>query len=331
QSLFTNVVSADEETDAVKTDLNEDAADDPAIWVNQDNPQNSLVIGTDKKAGLYVYNLKGETTQFIEAGELNNVDLRDGFPFKHKPSAIICASNRSKNSISVFLLDKDSLKLGPIYDIKTELAEVYGLCMYKSRDNDFFIFVNGKSGIIEQHQIIYKEDKLSSKLCRKLQVNSQPEGMVADDNTGDLYIGVEEEGIFLAQADPSQPSDLKLIKESSKKYNDKISYDIEGLALYKKDSSSFLVASIQGSFSYAIFDITNKNRISYITSFIIKSGIVDGVEETDGIELTTSTLNNTYPKGMLVVQDGFNTDQGIARSQNFKFVSLEKIESFLMK
>ncbi len=40
-------------------------ADDPAIWVDRDNPRNSLVIGTAKDAGLVVYNLAGRRLQAI--------------------------------------------------------------------------------------------------------------------------------------------------------------------------------------------------------------------------------------------------------------------------
>ena len=44
------------ETEPVVTD--DDAADDPAIWINLDNTANSLIFGTDKKSGIYVYDLK---------------------------------------------------------------------------------------------------------------------------------------------------------------------------------------------------------------------------------------------------------------------------------
>ena len=37
----------------------EDAADDPAIVINFDNPADSLIFGTDKKSGVYLYDLKG--------------------------------------------------------------------------------------------------------------------------------------------------------------------------------------------------------------------------------------------------------------------------------
>ena len=43
-----------------------DAADDPAIWVNKSNPSNSIVFGTDKKSGIYSYNLQGQELGFIQ-------------------------------------------------------------------------------------------------------------------------------------------------------------------------------------------------------------------------------------------------------------------------
>ena len=70
-------VTARGETTPVGTP-NADAADDPAIWRNAANPAASLIVGTDKKAGLYVYGLDGKTRDFLDAGRVNNVDLRDG-------------------------------------------------------------------------------------------------------------------------------------------------------------------------------------------------------------------------------------------------------------
>ncbi|MEL6238776.1 MAG: phytase, partial [Pseudomonadota bacterium] len=45
-------VTARAETAPVGT-VNEDAADDPAIWRNAADPAKSLIVGTDKKGGLY--------------------------------------------------------------------------------------------------------------------------------------------------------------------------------------------------------------------------------------------------------------------------------------
>ena len=43
-----------------------DAADDPAIWVNELNPQQSLIFGTDKRKGIHVYSLDGSELGFSE-------------------------------------------------------------------------------------------------------------------------------------------------------------------------------------------------------------------------------------------------------------------------
>lgn len=47
------------ETRPVSQPAGDDAADDPAIWVNFANPDSSRIIGTDKQGGLAVYDLKG--------------------------------------------------------------------------------------------------------------------------------------------------------------------------------------------------------------------------------------------------------------------------------
>src|SRR5262245_43103582 len=40
-----------------------DAADDAAVWVDRSEPAGSLIVGTDKKGGLSVYDLSGAELQ----------------------------------------------------------------------------------------------------------------------------------------------------------------------------------------------------------------------------------------------------------------------------
>ena len=72
----TVLVQATAETEPVGT-AHQDAADDPAIWRNPADPAASLIVATDKKAGLHVYGLGGKSLAFDPAGRLNNVDLID--------------------------------------------------------------------------------------------------------------------------------------------------------------------------------------------------------------------------------------------------------------
>jgi 3-phytase len=328
QSLFETRVIADLETEPVQSDEGEDAADDPAIWYNPADPAESLVLGTDKNAGVYVYDLEGKVIQFRDVGRINNIDLRGGFMFRGEEVVLVAGSNRSNNAITLFYIDPDTGILSDtISNIPSTVDEVYGICLYHNRpDNEFHVFVNGKGGKLEQWLITAEGESMQGKLLRTIMLSSQPEGMVADDRYGTVYLGVEMEGIYKLAADPAgDPSPAKI--PGSDADNPNITYDIEGLAIFSLEGTDYLIASSQGNFSYAIFRLGKEEE--YLTSFIITEGAVDGVEETDGLEVVARPFNSRFKHGLLVVQDGFNTDGEVAKSQNFKFVSFSQVEAVL--
>ena len=84
-----------------------DAADDPAIWINENSLEESRVLGTDKQAGVYVYDLSGKVLQFLPIGELNNVDLRQGVMFGQQTVDLAAATNRTINGVSLFEISSD--------------------------------------------------------------------------------------------------------------------------------------------------------------------------------------------------------------------------------
>ena len=60
-----------------------DRADDAAVWLHPTDPNNSVIIGTDKDdtaGGLAVYDLAGRQICFATGGKMNNVDVRYNFP-----------------------------------------------------------------------------------------------------------------------------------------------------------------------------------------------------------------------------------------------------------
>jgi 3-phytase len=57
--------------------------------------------------------------------------------------------------------------------------------------------------------------------------------------------------------------------------------------------------------------------------------MIDGVEETDGIEVINFPVNENYPEGLLVVQDGFNFMDDSIQAQNFKYISWKKINKLI--
>ncbi len=322
QSEFTYQVSPKIETEPVKEKAGVDAADDPAIWYNQENPDESRVLGTDKKSGLGLYNLQGKLIDFIASGKINNVDLRYNFPYRGNKIALAAATERINTAVVLYQITSDSIiALGKPFKLDTAIIDdAYGLCMYQSPKTDnYYVFACGKNGNVQQLKVITVNNEVTLEVVRTITLASQTEGMAADDEEAVLYVAEEEKGIWKINAEPNA-EDNRVLLEGSVGNNSHIAFDIEGLDIYYGgDKKGYLIASIQGNFSYAVFNKQNDNQ--YLGSFVVRSNEqIDGTEETDGLTVLNVALGEAFPNGLLVVQDGFNTDNGVDKPQNFKYI-----------
>ncbi len=317
-----HIIHAQVETDVVFTkDVDDDGADDPAIWIHPTNPSKSIVFGSNKKKGIHSYLLNGAEVQFVKYAKINNIDIRQQVNWGDQKIDILAGSNRSSNAVDLFLIDEfGRINTEPDFMIGLGEFEPYGLCLYKSMEGDTYIFVNNKYGDVYQLSMNYT-DSLESRIIRRWKLDSQVEGMVVNDQKAILYIGEEEKGIHIYSANPADTNKGRILKGSNE--NEMMNFDIEGISLI---DPHYLIASIQGSFSYALFDLTTDE---YLTSFKINKSIVDGVEETDGLDVYSHSLGGQFPNGILVVQDGFNYDGEELKKQNFKLIDLQLIRDII--
>ncbi len=96
-------------------------ADDPAIWVNGANPKQSVVIGTLKRGGLDVYDLKGKLLQHIPGDAMlqdtrlrkaryNNVDLVYGFKAGGMKRDLAVVTDRHNDLLRFFAIDPEAVE-----------------------------------------------------------------------------------------------------------------------------------------------------------------------------------------------------------------------------
>ncbi|WP_307893360.1 phytase [Bacillus swezeyi] len=321
-------VTADRETEPV--DTADDAADDPAIWVHPEHPEKSRLITTNKKSGLIVYDLDGKQLAAYSFGKLNNVDLRYNFPLGGKKVDIAGASNRSdgKNTVEIYAFNGRTAQLKSIVNpkkpIQTDIQEVYGFSLYHSqKTGKFYAMVTGKNGEFEQYELFDNgKGQVEGKKVRAFKMNSQTEGLAADDEYGALYIGEEEAALWKFSAEPNGGHAGKIIDRADGNH---LTADIEGLTIYYgANGKGYLIASSQGDHRYVIYDRQGDNE--YIGAFSIGDGqTIDGTSHTDGIDVLGFGLGKNYPYGIFVAQDGENMENGQLVNQNFKIVSWEKI------
>jgi 3-phytase len=298
-----------------------DSADDPAIWVDPADPARSLIVGTDKLGGLAVYDLAGRQIQYLPDGNMNNVDLRSGFTLGGRRVTLVTAGNRTGDLIAIYRLNPATRRLEDVAARAIATLEVYGSCMYHSaKTGKLYYFVNSKAGAVEQWELFDDgHGRVDGRKVRAFAVGSQTEGCVADDELGRLYIGEEAVGIWRYGAEPGDGDARTQIDAAGEIGH--LTSNVEGLALvYSQDGSGYLVASSQGSSTYALY---RRGDNAYVGSFAIGAGDgIDAVTDTDGVDATSASLGPAFPYGLFVAQDGKN-DGG---NQNFKLVPWQAIE-----
>ena len=315
---------ADAETQPVNNQG--DAADDPAIWLHPSIAEKSLILGTNKKRGLLVYDLEGNQVQQLLVGRVNNVDVRQGFTHKGMPVDIAAASQRDNNSIALFHIAPDSGEVSAVNEITTGLDAVYGMCMYRGLADKVYVFVNDQDGRYEQYEINDSAEGWAGTRVREFRVGSQPEGCTADDKNQRLFVGEENVAVWTLGAEPS--ASIEMVHVAA--IGDVLKADIEGMELYQTATENFLLVSSQGNDSYVLFQA--QAPYEYLGRFRIvlnaETGI-DGASETDGLTVSSAYLGEKYPQGLVVVQDGRNLLPN--NNQNFKMLSWQKVNDAILK
>jgi 3-phytase len=290
-----------------------DAADDPAIWVAP-QPARSLILGTDKKRGLAVYDLQGRLRQFLPVGRVNNVDLRQGLRVGAARLDLAVATQRDERSLVLLGISPQG-RVRELARLPTGLDDLYGVCVARNADGGLDAFPNDKDGRVRQLRLSRDaQGRWQARTVHEWRLASQPEGCVVDERRGQLFVGEEKRGIW--RLDLGQPASAPVLAIG---LGPALQPDVEGLALLETPQARLLVVSSQGSDSYAVYDAEAPHALrgSFRVGLNAAAG-VDAASETDGLDVTGAALGGPYQQGLLVVQDGHKRLP--PGPQNFKLV-----------
>lgn len=294
-----------------------DLADDPAIWVNTSDPASSLILGTNKDEGVYVYALDGGELQELPVGQVNNVDLRGN---------IAVASNDSHNVISWFDINPETLAVSHIGNSPTGKEEPYGICAGMSGET-YKAAVTFKDGTVQIWSATWETvNSLSPSLDRVVKLPSQLEGCVFDDANNRLFVGEEAFGVWAV--DLKDETAEPVVVDSIAAANGLVE-DVEGMSLWIGDDadSGYLVVSAQAADRYVVYDrvppFAPRGAFTIVDN---EATGIGGVTHTDGLDISSAPLPG-LPAGLLIVQDDANPVSEI--NQNFKMVDWTAISEAL--
>ena len=288
-----------------------DAADDPAIWVDPANPNRALIIATDKKAGIHVYDLAGKDIAFIKGGLVNNVDVAGN---------IVAASDRNDGvnaHIALFRLDPATATLTSLGRAAAGTGEAYGFCLKRTAPGQpLTAALIIKDGTVRVGTLTTEGAAPSFTAQWEHKIPTQSEGCVFDGDT--LYVGEEDAGIWrLTQK--GNAADAALVAPID---NQRLVADVEGLATIDHKGQRYLLASSQGDNAYAVFKLPS---MDYVGRFAVAAGQFGATSDTDGIEAVAGNFGPAYPDGLFLAQDGDNAP----KAQNFKLLRWDQLAAAL--
>lgn len=274
--------------------------DDPAIWINPEDPSKSIIIGTDKdtNGGLYAFNLDGKIIhKILGLKRPNNVDIEYGFDLNGQKIDIAATTERETNKVKLYSLP-DLKEVGEIsvFDGEAERGPM-GISMYKNPQTaEIFAIVGRKSGpkdgYLWQYKLVEKDGKITGEVVRKFGKYSglkEIESIAVDDEAGFIYYSDEMFGVHQYYADPEKGNEeLGVFGKGDFKS------DVEGISIYPTSSSSgYILVSNQQKDTFNVYLRENpmKGRIAEIPV---------STKESDGSEVTNVNLGPKFPKGIFV-------------------------------
>ncbi|MCG8605535.1 phytase [bacterium] len=326
-------------TDAVEKD-----SDDPAIWVNQNAQEESLILGTDKAGILFAFDLQGAIVKKVrEVGmkRLNNVDVEYGMMIGGKDTDIAVATDRDAKKLYVFRLP-DLTRLAVVDAFKGEAERrAMGIGLYKRpRDGHIFAIVSRKGGpsgsYLWQYLLREKEDgglelKKVRTFGRFSGVNEDGEGeieaVVVDDELGYVYYCDELYGIRKYHADPDRPdSNEELAVFGTEDFEG----DREGIAIYRLNAGrGYILVSDQQANVFRVFsregtdDDPHKHRLVKVLNL--------STNKSDGCEITGTDLSKRFPGGLFVAMSNDKTFHFYSLSDIFTPESLAPSSALMLK
>ncbi|MBS0262052.1 MAG: phytase [Planctomycetes bacterium] len=272
--------------------------DDACVWVHPEQPEKSLIIGSDKAAGrVFVYDLNGSVLQTLQISKPGNIDCRQGVVLNGNKTDLVVVNQRvNPTQLVVLRVDPASLQLQRVDD-NCLTGPNYGGCLYHSRTSgQCYFFCTSEQGTVAQYELTGdSRGHVKTRPVRELRTG-KCEGAVADDRHQVVYVADEATGVWRFSAEPDAPTEGQLIIRVGEHG---LQGDVEGLAIVPgPENGQLLLVSDQGRSRFRAY------RLNESPTFVGEFAVA-GARNTDGIDVVAQPVGPKFPRGLFIC----HTDQ----------------------
>lgn len=295
--------------------------DDPAIWVDPQDPSRSLVLGTDKDSdgALYVFGLDGKVRQDLVVRGLlrpNNIDIARGVVLGGRLRDVAIVAERFAHRLRIYALPgMEPVDGGGVPVFEGERArDVMGIAAYvRPGDSAAFAVVSRsdrfapREGYLHQYRLVddgtgtlrgVKVRALGSWSGRK-----EIEALSVDPVAGHIYASDETFGLRKYGADPAgEDADDEIAAFGMTGF----ARDHEGSAVLRRPGEpALLFVSDQQAGELRVFALESRPGEN-LREPAPRGRVRYAARETDGIDLTAAALPG-FPRGLLVAMSDDRT------------------------
>ncbi len=296
-------------------------SDDPAIWFHPTDPAQSLLIGTDKSGGLYVFDLQGKMLSertITGLARPNNVDIEQNVVLDGRRLDLALVTERDGGRVRVFELPAlTPIDGGGIEVFAGETGDrqaPMGVGLYlRPSDGALFAFVSRKSGPADGYLWQYRIEGDGQGGVRFVKVREvgafsgqgEIEAILVDDALGYVYYSDEWKGIRKYLADPDAPdAGRQLALFGTAGFRE----DREGISLYALDETTgYLLVSDQQANLFRVFPREGGAAGPHDHAEIAVVPV--STIESDGSETTSRSLGPDFPAGFFIAMSEDRTFQ----------------------
>ena len=292
--------------------------DDPAIWINPDDPSKSLILGTDKGGSIFVFDLGGKIIpekNVTGMGRMNNIDVAYGFPLGGETIDIALATDRNEEKIRAFRLpDMTPIDNGGIPTFVGEIDDrrAMGLAIYtRPTDGAFFAIVSRKFGQSGAYLWQYLLEDAGDGTIKATKVRAfgefvggkEIEAVAVDNELGYVYYSDETAGVHKYLADPDAlDSNVELAFFGAGEF----AQDQEGISIYKvNDGTGYILVSDQQANTFRVY--TREGEPGDPHNHQLVKIIKVSTNESDGSDVTTIPVDERFPSGLFVAMSDDRT------------------------
>ncbi len=316
-------------TPVVVTEQTAVDTDDPAIWINSEDPSKSLILGTDKGGEIYAFDLEGKIIPektFATGGRMNNIDVEYGFMLGEESVDIAVATDRPVSLLRVLRLpEMTPVDNGGIPVFEGEEGDSLlpmGIALYKRpSDGAVFAVVSRKTGpsgaYLWQYRLSDDGDghvtgtkvrefgtfSDATSLDEGVEELGEIESVAVDDALGYVYYSDELAGVRKYLADPDAPdANVELALFGTDGFADQR----EGISIYAiNDNTGYILVSDQQGNAFRIF--TREGEPDDPHDHRLVKAVKVSTNESDGSDVTSTVLDPRFPSGIFVAMSDNQT------------------------